>query len=154
MSTATATVPSTELTPRQAEILRSIIEHHRKHGRCPTRREIGTMHAISSPNGVMCHLYALEKKGYIGINPNTARSLIILKPPREYIALPALFVTAREAGELIETLTAEVARRRQSLETAGTVSGSVKVCPQCRGEKVSGVAHCWVCEECDFSWGD
>jgi repressor LexA len=38
-------------------------------------REIGDHFAISSPNGVMCHLKALEKKGLIHRSPNKSRAI-------------------------------------------------------------------------------
>ena len=37
----------------------------RSRGYGPTVREIGTAFKIRSPNGVVCHLKALELKGYI-----------------------------------------------------------------------------------------
>jgi repressor LexA len=41
----------------------------------PTVREIGEHFEISSPNGVMCHLKALEKKGLIVRSPNKSRAI-------------------------------------------------------------------------------
>ncbi len=38
-------------------------------------REIGERFEISSPNGVMCHLKALEKKGLITREPNMSRAI-------------------------------------------------------------------------------
>ena len=46
---------------------------HRGYG--PTVREIGEHFEISSPNGVMCHLKALEKKGLIHRSPNKSRAI-------------------------------------------------------------------------------
>src|SRR5581483_409794 len=43
----------------------------------PTVREIGTEFKISSPNGVMCHLKALEKKGLIIREPNMSRAIML-----------------------------------------------------------------------------
>lgn len=63
------------LTKRQQEILDCIRAHIAKNGCMPTIREIGeTMH-INSPNGVMCHLTALEKKGFISRTAGRARMM-------------------------------------------------------------------------------
>jgi len=56
---------STELTKRQSQILKFIIECIRDNGSPPTIAEIGERFDISSTNGVNDHLVALEKKGYI-----------------------------------------------------------------------------------------
>jgi repressor LexA len=40
-------------------------------------REIGARFNISSPNGVMCHLKALEKKGLITREPNMSRAIML-----------------------------------------------------------------------------
>ena len=43
--------------------------------RRPTVREIGEQFGIKSPNGVMCHLRALERKGLIRRSPNKSRAI-------------------------------------------------------------------------------
>jgi repressor LexA len=63
------------LTPRQREVYDFIREKIRSRGYGPTVREIGTQFNISSPNGVMCHLKALEKKGLINREPNMSRAI-------------------------------------------------------------------------------
>ncbi|HEY2411001.1 MAG TPA: transcriptional repressor LexA [Pirellulaceae bacterium] len=50
------------LTDRQAKIFEFIKDRVQSRGYGPTVREIGEHFKISSPNGVMCHLRALEKK--------------------------------------------------------------------------------------------
>ena len=52
-----------QLTTRQREVYEFIRDKIRNRGYGPTVREIGGQFKISSPNGVMCHLKALEKKG-------------------------------------------------------------------------------------------
>lgn len=52
-------------TPRQLDILAYIKRYIETHGYGPSIREIGAGNDISSPNGVKCHLRALEKKGLI-----------------------------------------------------------------------------------------
>ena len=54
-----------QLTQRQKEIYEFIRDKIEGRGYGPTVREIGDGFGIESPNGVMCHLKALEKKGLI-----------------------------------------------------------------------------------------
>jgi repressor LexA len=63
------------LTDRQKSVydmIRSLIV---KRGYGPTVREIGEHFGIKSPNGVMCHLRALERKGLIRRSPNKSRAI-------------------------------------------------------------------------------
>ena len=66
-----------QLTPRQCEVYKFIREKIRNRGYGPTVREIGDKFKISSPNGVMCHLKALEKKGLIEREPNMSRAITL-----------------------------------------------------------------------------
>lgn len=63
------------LTQRQREVFEFIRDKIKNRGYGPTVREIGTQFSISSPNGVMCHLKALEKKGLIAREPNMSRAI-------------------------------------------------------------------------------
>lgn len=54
-----------QLTDRQQEVFQFIRNRINTLGYGPTVREIGEHFHISSPNGVMCHLRALEKKGLL-----------------------------------------------------------------------------------------
>jgi repressor LexA len=65
------------LTQRQREVYEFIREKIRSRGYGPTVREIGSNFGISSPNGVMCHLKALEKKGLINREPNMSRAIML-----------------------------------------------------------------------------
>lgn len=53
------------LTKRQKKVLDCIINSIWKRGYAPSYREIGDLCGISSPNGVVCHMKALEAKGHI-----------------------------------------------------------------------------------------
>jgi repressor LexA len=53
------------LTPKQQQIFDFILNYIEENGYPPAIRDIGTAFKIKSPNGVMCHLRALQKKGYI-----------------------------------------------------------------------------------------
>ena len=63
------------LTKRQRAVYEFIREKIENRGYGPTVREIGDHFAIQSPNGVMCHLRALEKKGAIRRTPDKARAI-------------------------------------------------------------------------------
>ena len=63
------------LTDRQREVYDFIKDKIQNRGYGPTVREIGDHFHISSPNGVMCHLKALEKKGLIIREPNMSRAI-------------------------------------------------------------------------------
>lgn len=66
------------LTDRQRQLFDFIVEQSRRRGYAPSIREIGKAHGIGSPNGVMCHIHALEEKGYLRREFNTARSITIV----------------------------------------------------------------------------
>ena len=53
----------------------------------PTVREIGDEFGIKSPNGVMCHLKALEKKGLITREPNLSRAIQLCDKPQRKTAV-------------------------------------------------------------------
>ncbi len=64
-----------QLTKRQQQIYEFVHDKIVNRGYGPTVREIGDQFQISSPNGVMCHLKALEKKGLIHRSPNKSRAI-------------------------------------------------------------------------------
>ena len=69
------------LTSRQREIYFFIRDKIQGRGYGPTVREIGLQFQIKSPNGVMCHLKALQKKGLIHREPNMSRAIQLLDDP-------------------------------------------------------------------------
>ncbi len=64
-----------QLTERQQNVYDMIRDLIVKRGYGPTVREIGEHFGIKSPNGVMCHLRALERKGLIRRSPNKSRAI-------------------------------------------------------------------------------
>ena len=66
---------SSQLTDRQQSVYDMIRKLIVKRGYGPTVREIGEHFGIKSPNGVMCHLRALERKGLITRSPNKSRAI-------------------------------------------------------------------------------
>lgn len=87
------------LTKRQREVYEFIREKIRSRGYGPTVREIGTRFNISSPNGVMCHLKALEKKGLINREPNMSRAIMLSGDAPENRGLP---LSGRVAAGLLQ----------------------------------------------------
>ena len=98
------------LTPKQKEIFNYIRHHIEENGYPPAIRDIGTAFDIQSPNGVMCHLRALQKKGYIHRDEKNeeencggrARSITIPGVSAGGFSLPLLGLVA--AGKAIEAV--------------------------------------------------
>ncbi len=68
-------MPLERLTERQRAVYEFICDKIHNRGYGPTVREIGKNFGITSPNGVMCHLKALEKKGLIRRTPKESRAI-------------------------------------------------------------------------------
>src|SRR6516162_6155926 len=85
---------SSQLTERQREIYDFIREKIEGRGYGPTVREIGLNFDIKSPNGVMCHLKALEKKGLIKREGFSARAIQLLDYKLHSAGLPLLGLVA------------------------------------------------------------
>ncbi len=67
--------PHPPLTARQKEIYDFLKDKIINRGYGPTVREIGIAFKIRSPNGVMCHLKALERKGMITRESHMSRAI-------------------------------------------------------------------------------
>src|SRR5438105_11406340 len=79
-----------QLTERQREIYDFIRSKIETRGYGPTVREIGLGFDIKSPNGVMCHLKALEKKGLIIREGFSARAIQLVDYKPNAATLPLL----------------------------------------------------------------
>lgn len=90
-----------QLTDRQRkvyELIRSLI-HDRGYG--PTVREIGEHFEIKSPNGVMCHLRALERKGLITRKANKSRAIeLVGEDARSKTSLPMMGIVSEHPVDL------------------------------------------------------
>ena len=75
-------------TERQMEIYAFIRDKIHTRGYGPTVREIGTAFKIRSPNGVVCHLKALERKGMITRGKNMSRAIELVAEPAHLRGLP------------------------------------------------------------------
>lgn len=92
------------LTPRQREIYSFIRSKIQGRGYGPTVREIGLEFDIKSPNGVMCHLKALQKKGFIHREPNMSRAIQMLDEPTGAQPARLKLVGRIAAGQPIEAI--------------------------------------------------
>lgn len=104
---------SSPLTERQREILDFIREKIEGRGYGPTVREIGEAFEIRSPNGVMCHLKALEKKGLIKRTGFRARAIQLMDHRSPSAGLPLLGAVA--AGSPTEAVAQEERLELQDL---------------------------------------
>ena len=75
-------------TERQLEIYAFIRDKIQNRGFGPTVREIGQAFDIRSPNGVVCHLKALERKGLISRGKNMSRAIELVTEPAHLRGLP------------------------------------------------------------------
>lgn len=82
------------LTERQREIYDFIRSKIEGRGYGPTVREIGSAFDIKSPNGVMCHLNALVKKGLITRQDRSARAIQLVGHKIGSAGLPMLGAVA------------------------------------------------------------
>lgn len=78
------------LTPRQRDIYEFLKDKILNRGYGPTVREIGLEFGIRSPNGVMCHLKALEKKGLITREPHMSRAIQLADKPHRATSVALL----------------------------------------------------------------
>ena len=85
-------------TERQMEIYAFIRDKIHTRGYGPTVREIGAAFKIRSPNGVVCHLKALERKGLITRGKNMSRAIELVAEPAHLRGLPLAGLVA--AGTL------------------------------------------------------
>jgi repressor LexA len=91
---------SPSLTSKQQRIFDFILKTIQDRGFPPTIRDICKQFDIKSPNGVMCHLRALQKKGKIKRDENISRGITIEGVSAGGFSLPLLGLVA--AGKAIE----------------------------------------------------
>ena len=97
------------LTERQQRVLDYIRDRIENRGYGPTVREIGDEFDIRSPNGVACHLKALEKKGLILREANRSRAIQLTK-----LAKPQKGVQLK--GQLIDGVLQEATEEEKMLD--------------------------------------
>lgn len=120
------------LTSRQDEIFEFLKEKILVRGYGPTVREIGNHFGIRSPNGVMCHLKALEKKGLIIREPNMARAIQLAN---QLISRSALV----SAGRLSDVNPLEALDKGEQLDFAHLFENSENFAVIATGDFLSAV---------------
>ena len=91
------------LTKQQRRIFDFIRREINGKGNAPTIREIADKMGFASPNGVMCHLRALEKKGLINRGNFKSRSIKLTSEIEDEIrGLPLAGIVS--AGTLVEAV--------------------------------------------------
>jgi len=88
------------LTDRQQSVYEFIRDKIVNRGYGPTVREIGEQMNIRSPNGVMCHLRALERKGMIRRTANKSRAIELVQPGTAPVRSTSLPMAGRVAAGL------------------------------------------------------
>lgn len=86
----------------------------------PTIREIGEEFKIKSPNGVMCHINALVKKGYLAGEEQVARSYRRVDCPFSVSVTPSGLITVlvHKATMTVDEARKLMARINVALEDA------------------------------------
>ena len=117
------------LTQRQKEIYEFLRDKIVNRGYGPTVREIGLQFGIRSPNGVMCHLKALEKKGLISRESHMSRAIQLCNPPQPKSSLPLAGVIA--AGQPLLAL-----QQEERIDFSGLFNSEDHVCLRVKGESM------------------
>lgn len=117
------------LTQRQKEIFEFIRDKIVNRGYGPTVREIGLQFGIRSPNGVMCHLKALEKKGLITRESHMSRAIQLANPPQPRTSLPLVGIIA--AGQPLLAL-----QQAERVDFSGLFNSDDHVCLRVKGESM------------------
>lgn len=115
------------LTRRQREIFDYLKDKILNRGYGPTVREIGEEFSIKSPNGVMCHLKALERKGLIRRESNISRAICLSEHATQKTSLP-LLGTAVSGGPIQSAVSSD-----ERIEFEALFEGSDKACIRVRG---------------------
>src|SRR6202167_3073120 len=74
------------LSPRQQQILRLISHVMRRHGLPPTRADLARALRLRNRQGIDQHLRAIERKGYLRLEPGIARGVRLLSSATEAAA--------------------------------------------------------------------
>jgi len=117
------------LTLRQREIYDFLRDKIVNRGYGPTVREIGLQFGIRSPNGVMCHLKALEKKGLITRESHMSRAIQLSNPPQPKTSMPLAGMIA--AGQPLLAL-----QQNERVDFSGLFNSDDHFCLRVKGESM------------------
>jgi repressor LexA len=127
----------TTLTKRQKEIYEFLKDRIHNRGYGPTVREIGIHFKIRSPNGVMCHLKALEKKGLIHRESNMSRAIGLTEGrPNDTMSLP--LIGTATGGERLQTAVSSA----ETVDFKSIFLGENKACLTVHGSTFSALGIC------------
>jgi repressor LexA len=84
------------LTVRQQQVLKIISTYLEQNGTPPSQREIAAELGVNGTAGIMKHLKALEKKGFLNRREGSSRGIILPPPASQGTSLP--IVGAVRAG--------------------------------------------------------
>jgi repressor LexA len=118
-----------KLTKRQQEVYDFIVSKIRSRGYGPTVREIGAAFDIRSPNGVVCHLNALVKKGLIVREPNMSRAISLVRAADMGRGIPL-------AGAIAAGLPLETYEQHERIDLGDMFEGSHNFALRVRGQSM------------------
>ena len=93
-----------ELTSRQRQVYDFLGWYRAQHGFSPTLQEIAAHLKVSGNLGVLRHLRALEKKGYLRRAPGSSRGIVLSRPFSGPATCSLPVVGSVAAGQLSEAL--------------------------------------------------
>lgn len=117
------------LTSRQREIYDFLKDKIVNRGYGPTVREIGLHFGIRSPNGVMCHLKALEKKGLITRESHMSRAIQLSESPQTRMSLPL-------AGQIAAGSPVLAEQQDERVDFSSLFSNDEHFCLRVKGESM------------------
>lgn len=118
------------LTAKQRQIYEFIKDKILNRGYGPTVREIGSHFGIKSPNGVMCHLKALEKKQMIIRDERMSRAIQLTDQPQlKRTSLPI-------AGQIAAGSPALAVESRESVDFSPLFDSDEQFCLRVRGDSM------------------
>lgn len=120
----------TTLTTRQREIYEFIKDKILNRGYGPTVREIGLEFQIRSPNGVMCHLKALERKKLITREHHMSRAIqLVDQQQKKRTSLPL-------AGQVAAGSPVLAVENRERIDFANLFRDEGQYCLKVKGDSM------------------
>ncbi len=93
------------LTQRQQQVLELLSDHIERHGFPPSHRELMVSLGVRSQLGILKHLRALEKKGYLVCRQGSSRGITLANRPPRPAMLPIMgSVRAGRPEEAVEDI--------------------------------------------------